>query len=247
MGKLLEMDEKSKVEFHFLDRFKSLYKGFPAGKVLKSESPDFIINTDKKKIGIEITRIYNLKEQGERFSPQERFSIEEKIIEKVRIDFLQRTKIPLHVVFHFADRFNLSRKDVELISKRIGCTIEKSVTEYDLNFHFNLTINNDLPDFVHYININYFPTVTDSSWYSAKSKFLPNLTKDQIKEAVYGKEQKIIDYKRKVDKVFLLIIEGLVPESWFDKVEEIPKTELGNSFEKIFIMRNLENQLIEIK
>lgn len=45
-------------ETEILQRFRNAWKEFPAGRIVKSESPDFILRTSRKhSIGIEITRI----------------------------------------------------------------------------------------------------------------------------------------------------------------------------------------------
>lgn len=57
--------DKSIQESIILDRFKNHYPGFPQGRILKSESPDFMLMVrDKPAIGIELTSlpspVYNL-------------------------------------------------------------------------------------------------------------------------------------------------------------------------------------------
>ena len=47
-------------EILILELFRKCYADFPKGKLIKSESPDFILNiTPKKSIGIEITRLHD--------------------------------------------------------------------------------------------------------------------------------------------------------------------------------------------
>jgi len=49
---------KSIQERIVLDRFRQSYKDFPSGRIIKSESPDFLIRiSPKKSIGIELTSL----------------------------------------------------------------------------------------------------------------------------------------------------------------------------------------------
>ena len=49
-------DQKIAEEWNILEKFRRSFADFPRGRVIKSESPDFIVNTSRKKsIGIEIT------------------------------------------------------------------------------------------------------------------------------------------------------------------------------------------------
>ena len=53
-----QQKRKEKDEKLQMDRFRKLFSGFPQGKLIKSESPDFILKTGpKKSIGIEITSV----------------------------------------------------------------------------------------------------------------------------------------------------------------------------------------------
>lgn len=51
-------------EHWYLERFKSLYPAFPDGTIVKTESPDFIIETIHGTIGLELTELADAK-QGE--------------------------------------------------------------------------------------------------------------------------------------------------------------------------------------
>lgn len=49
-------EQKSAEEWGLLEKFRELLADFPKGKVIKSESPDFIVSLNpKRNIGIELT------------------------------------------------------------------------------------------------------------------------------------------------------------------------------------------------
>jgi len=51
---------KQSREWLILNRFKDLFDDFPGGRILKTESPDFVIRSNRKKTtGIELTSILN--------------------------------------------------------------------------------------------------------------------------------------------------------------------------------------------
>jgi hypothetical protein len=53
------MDQKDE-EILVIEQFRKYFPGFPKGKLVKSESPDFILKINpKKSIGIELTRLDN--------------------------------------------------------------------------------------------------------------------------------------------------------------------------------------------
>lgn len=53
---------KKKAEQELIRQFKSIYSDFPKGKIVSSESPDFILKiTRKKAIGIELIQLFSPK------------------------------------------------------------------------------------------------------------------------------------------------------------------------------------------
>lgn len=52
---------KQEVERAYFDQFRQLYNDIPHGKIIQSESPDFIIRSRHSSLGVEITRIYQEK------------------------------------------------------------------------------------------------------------------------------------------------------------------------------------------
>lgn len=77
---------------------------------------------------------------------------------------------------------------------------------------------------------------------------IPNLKRIQILKVIKKKEFKIADYyKQKADYIILLLVEGILPESWFDRIEAIEKAELDSNFDRILIYRVLYNEVIRLK
>src|SRR5690242_18126580 len=97
------MSEKETFERNIFERFIKIYSDLPSGSVFKSESPDFLIKTDEGTIGVEITKIVNEKNPGDRFSPAERNSVEQKISKEAERQFYNNSNIALYVNFSFHD------------------------------------------------------------------------------------------------------------------------------------------------
>jgi hypothetical protein len=61
---------KSNEERLIISRFIQTYPSFPKGKLIKSESPDFILKLNhKKSIGIELTKLFMNQESGDPRDP----------------------------------------------------------------------------------------------------------------------------------------------------------------------------------
>jgi hypothetical protein len=56
--KKAHLSAQKAAEKNFLDQLIRLYPGFPRGRIVQSESPDFLVyTTPRRKIGIELTRL----------------------------------------------------------------------------------------------------------------------------------------------------------------------------------------------
>lgn len=74
---------KKKAERRLLNSFREAYKGFPKGKIIESESPDFIIKPNRKRtIGIELIQIFPTIDKNEITRKNFQEAIENAILKK---------------------------------------------------------------------------------------------------------------------------------------------------------------------
>src|SRR5690606_3368513 len=172
------MSDKEFFEQYFLDRFLTAYTDLAKGKVIKSESPDFLIVSDSETVGIEISKIVNEKNPGDNFSPSERNAVEQKIAQLALKIFLGRHKVPLHVDFAFRDSIDVRKGKDKILADKLALLVADHVTQQELTDHFHLQIDRGLPKELMFCGISFFPGITDSIWYSAKGQMIPNLSKD---------------------------------------------------------------------
>jgi hypothetical protein len=80
--------------------FASAYENFPSGKIIPSETPDFIINTKNGKLGIELTQIFKDEEShGSSLQAQEKQRL--KLIQQTKVIYENNNKAPISVYFKF--------------------------------------------------------------------------------------------------------------------------------------------------
>lgn len=239
------MNDKEFFEWHFINRFKQIYHGFPNGTIEKWEHPDLLVKNENEITGLEISLITNKTSPGESYPPIERNSNESRIINEAERIFKLSSKIPLHIHFEFFNKYSLNKKEKAILSQEICELVLKSIEGIDEKEIFHIDIPGDLPYPLSFAGISYYPGLKQSSWYSVVNGFLQKLSSSQIIEQISDKESDFKNYG--LSKVILLLIEGIPPGSWFDKIEIPPKDEISCSFSKVFILRNLFNELIELK
>ncbi|WP_266203652.1 hypothetical protein [Pontibacter kalidii] len=241
------MQNKHEIEEYFFKKLTELFPSLPKGNLSKPEPPDFLIDTGTETIAVEITQIHNEKGPKEKFPPAQKHATEDSILETAQALFSQRNNIPLHMSFTFANNILLSEKQRQALSRQICEMVETEIYGRELEGHFSFHLRDNLPQELLRISGYYFPNVTGVSWYSAKGRLVPNLTKREILSVLRVKEKKLKRYIDKVDKAILVIAEGLIPNSWFDDIEIFEQNEFVSQFGKVFIIRYLSDQLIELK
>lgn len=241
------MKDKHEIEHYFFNKLKELYSTLPDGEISSPDPPDFIINTGREVIAVEVTQIHNEKGPNEKFSPAQRHATEDEILEAAQQLFSIAKGIPLHVSFHFKNDIILSKKQKTTLANQVCQLIELEMGGRAFDDHFSFSIKENLPDELVHVSGHYFHRVIDACWYSAKGRLVPDLPKKQILNIIRDKEKKMAGYIDKADKAMLVLAEGLIPNSWFDRVEYFEQDELVSKFDKIFLIRYLSNTLIELK
>lgn len=103
-----------------LNLFRNSYNGFPKGSLQNFEKPDFIVDNNKKRIGIELTDLYN--EVAEFSTPlQKRESLKKKILDSA-MEMYQRHNLPkIKVTVSFNDHYlkKIDKNRVEKITKML--------------------------------------------------------------------------------------------------------------------------------
>lgn len=241
------MKDKHEIEHYFFNKLKELYAILPDGKISSPDPPDFMINTGREIIAVEVTQIHNEKGPSEKFPPAQKHATEDEILRAAQHLFSITKGIPLHISFHFTNNIILNKKQKTNLSNQVCQLIELEMGGRAFDDHFSFSIKENLPDELVHVSGHYFHRTTDACWYSAKGRLVPDLSKRQILNVIRDKEKKMVEYIDNADKAMLVLAEGLIPNSWFDGVEHFEQDELVSKFDKIFLIRYLSNTLIELK
>ncbi|MFD2515227.1 hypothetical protein ACFSRY_15240 [Pontibacter locisalis] len=241
------MKDKHEIEHSFFNKLKELYSILPDGDISSPEPPDFMINTGREIIAVEVTQIHNEKGPNEKFPPAQKHATEDEILEAAQHLFTIAKGIPLHISFHFENNLILNKKRKTTLANQVCRLIELEMDGRTFDEHFSFSIKENLPHELVHVSGHYFHQISDVCWYSAKGRFVPDLSKRQVLNVIRDKEKKMTGYIDKVDKAILVLAEGLIPNSWFDGVEQFEQDELVSKFDKIFLIRYLSNTLIELK
>jgi hypothetical protein len=231
--------EEEKFAFN---KFLRAFGKLPDGE--KTESPDFIIPTEKGRIGVELTELIFEKING--ISIAEIYSIEDSIVKLVQFDFDKKSKKKIWATISFQDNIKISGKDKILLAQEISLFIINSLENY-LDEHLeNLEILENLPKGVRGIYFDIVPFFTESLISPMRGKWPPPIDFETLNEVILKKNRNLLRYKAKVDFVYLVILVSLSFKSHHGDFVNAGSL-ISNDFDKIFLFNTLSDKVFEIK
>ena len=233
----------SKEEKYILEQFKTCYKSFPKGEVKKSEKPDFLIQTAGKKIGIELTEIFQDSYNGHS-KYQQRFSDRKKFTEKLIPELQKFVDFTFHISIHFSDFIHLKKsKEKELLLKAFKACVNHLIQLKNMQ---GVLIEDfrKLPEEINSIHIGRFDGLAESYDEMPDGGAVSNMTNAHIAPIISKKEKKLKKYQV-CDEHWLLIKEGNYYAGTFSDIKiDYP---IITNFSKIFLFRINKSEIIELK
>lgn len=228
-------------EFLF-NAFKKLYSGFPSGQHVHDNEPDYIIYSNTKTIGVELTQIF--------IDNYIDASVNEKRKESLR-SLLGNSlceKLDQIILFKFVLSIDFSKKDFS--TNKIAGIVSACET-YFISIKFptqeftSIDIDNfgQLPDEIESINFFKYPSLKKSFFSESAGGVLPELTLQHL-QAILNKKEKALKKYKICNEQWLLIEEGTFLS---DSFGDVLVQEFFTDFNKVFLYRHAKGELVQLK
>ena len=242
--------EKYTDELNNIELFRFLYEGFPPGKLIRTESPDFIVrNGHLHSLGIEITHVTD-RDHAEKVSSDSREKRYRKNLLLYAQDIFEYhddTRLNTTIYFREGFRFRESSlipnagKLVRLILNKIG---GKKKTE---PFHLHFSVKG-LENIIESVTVFHYPDMLISTWTDAAAYILTEIDPVLVRRSVAQKEEKLKLYRKKGLRYYWLL---LVADSPFIEsthvMHNLETMEFQHtSFHKVFLMERRRGRIFEL-
>ncbi|SHJ91875.1 hypothetical protein SAMN04487911_1583 [Arenibacter nanhaiticus] len=239
------MTEKEITEKSVFEKFKKAYVNFPSGQIEHIDKPDFIIHS-KEKIGIEITQIFKDDFKSEKGSILKSFEETTKRVSSELLHLLIGKQIPkCFINIHLNENEFPIKYSPKEIAKIILTDILKNILLDNKNYILEITNYGHLPNVIDSYDIIFNEKIKNHEFiesYSAVGGIIDNL---KIQNILDKKEESKKSFG-KCDKFWLVIKSGELSSDYFPTIR-IDKEKLNTTFDKVFILKYLESELIQIK
>ena len=235
----------------YLRRFRENFAGFPEGTILPSERPDFLVETDRGRLGVELTE-YHISEPDEgRSSPtRAREATEDQVLRMAAEQYRSKGLPPVVVNVLWHTNQALDRHRMPELATGLADLVQEHLPEPNQS----VTINERrhparryLPEEVASLTVIRRESITKGSWTSVRAAFVPTIAPSDLQEILRNKEAKASSYRRHCREVWLLIVaRGLEPSTFGDLGPEIKGHQFESSFDRVFLLHHFDGIVTEL-
>lgn len=201
-------EEKKQLEVLLINYFQECYTDFPKGKLVESESPDFVVKLKNKyTLGIELTRLNPANAIPPTADGENEIIFRNGFIEELKEFFESRSDFKLFVKFLFSTKDRVTPERELSVKVRIANLIQTKLKNRKTNSFFSIQVTPDeLPAGVEQLLIVHHPGLEDSVWERSNNLGLSGNVVDDIKKAIGKKDEKLQLYRKQhLNNYWLLI------------------------------------------
>ena len=239
-------EAKKQLELLQINYLRSCYPGFPKGKTVPGESPDFIVRSKHgKRIGIELVRLCPDLPFGQLSEKQ----IQQELIHEAWELFERSSDLKLFVKVCFADNKTIGEERVLSVSAILANRIRSVVNNKNQrSFFFHLLTENELPVGIEQLLVVHHPELTEPIWEEANNLGISENIITDLKRVIARKEEKLLLYRKKqLDAYWLVVLT--------DRLRNIKNSNVNNrilsesfpsSFNQILLFDLVKGKVLEL-
>jgi hypothetical protein len=242
---------KKAMERAYLQRFRENFAGFPEGEVVSSESPDFLIKSQPRWIGIELTE-YHVQEpdegRGSRMRAQER--TEDRVLLRASEQHQSKGLPPVAVYVLWNPHRAFRRRRIQELATVLADLVQEHLPElgHEVAIRRRYPARRSLPEEVGSLTVDRRINFSKNSWTSVRGGFVPTLTPPELQKIMRDKEAKVPSYQQECEEVWLLIgAHGFEPSTHVDLGSEIEVHEFETTFDRVFFLHHADEYVAELR
>jgi hypothetical protein len=229
-------------ERHLLSLFLDV-ASLPVKAVEDSESPDFILELDGRRVGIELTELYR-PAVGSSVPSRAQENLTDRIVWAARRIYEAEAKSFVHVNVAFFEGINIRTLDRDATARSL-C---KLVLQMSLIPGVHTQWRNDYEDpdldAIAFVTVISVPQASMAHWFVARAGWRASLSEELLAEAIAAKNHKLPIYRSKLDEVWLLLaVEGNQPSQFFDPNSLPDIGRLGSAFDRTYFFNSVHDQV----
>jgi hypothetical protein len=244
-----EREQSKREEFFDLLQFLRVAQYLEQG-----EEPDFILDLNGIRLGVEHTRVLrDENKKGSLLKAKERWR--EEIMQSAHKLYRSSTHQSLYVTAIFDDLIKLKKCDIETVAAQLCLAVQEVEQQGRISKQFlplepwsaNYHLRNHIPQAIAHLWLQKGSN-GDELWSVSDGGAIGPLPADTIQFRIDDKEKRVASYRQRCDQLWLLIVvSGNEFSSMFDDEDKtFPEITYKSSFNKVFLLNSFRNQVTQL-
>ncbi|MFO8129306.1 MAG: hypothetical protein R6T99_05325 [Bacteroidales bacterium] len=233
-----------------IDLFRMLYPDFPGGKLRKSESPDFILQTSRKiSTGIEITRLLPDSAHPKIKTPQKKRDVQNQVTQEVENHYRYFEGMPVWAEIYYNKELTIPKNQVRPYAQCITSMLFRRMLGRRPGDIFPLRVEKGLPEGTDIVLLYHHHLFQKIRFESKEGYQIPDLHAETLQSALQPKEKKLPLYQSgNHDQYWLIVV-----IDWLDRTmglnidNKIGKWDIRTDFDKLFLLDMGNSKLYTLK
>src|ERR687897_1176643 len=236
----------------YLQRFRDNFAGFPEGEVVSSESPDFLVKSRPRWIGIELIE-YHVQEPDEGWGSPMRAQegSEDKFLRTASRLYQSKDVPPVVVSVLWNPHRAFSRRRIQELAAVLADLVKEHLPELGHRVAIRYRRHpawRSLPQEVESLTVDRQIIFSENSWTSVRGASVPTLTPPELQKKIRNKEAKVPSYRRQCREVWLLIVaRGFEPSTFGDLGPEVEGYWFESGFDRVFFLHHADESVAELR
>jgi hypothetical protein len=237
--------DKKALERYFIETLKRNLSDFPSGKIVDCESPDFLLQTSDRVIGVEVTRLYGMDNESS-VAPQLVENEHENVVMTAQSIAESNGLPPLMVDVYFDHKELITKSDRKLISEQLLAIVSHNIPE--LNKRTSIENNGQpFPAQVKAISIRRPRPLKSHLWQTAGGGIVNENFADQLQREIDKKNLKISEYRKRCDDCWLLVVADWTgPSAFFGISDEMRNIKYKALFNRVYFLEGGSEQITQL-
>lgn len=242
--------EKKQLEVLLMNYFRECNPDFPKGRLVPSESPDFILTLkSKNNLGIELTRLNPLNARIPDEMDLRKKRTREKIIESAKTLFEGTSSLKLFVKFLFSENEIIPEERELSVSVQLTNIVRKAVANKNPQAFFRESVTAEaLPEGLEALLIVHHPGLKVSFWERSNNLGVSEDVVADIREAIHKKDEKLLHYqKQRLNYYWLLITtDRLRGVKNYNLPNKIMNHTFHSRFQRVFLFDLIKSDVFQL-
>jgi len=244
------VETKKQLEILLLNYFRECYNDFPKGRIVPSESPDFIVRSKlRKNIGIELTRLHPVMPISS-LTDSDNSALKYELIEEVRELFERSSGLKLFVKILFSEKKKIGMERQLSVAALLANQVRKAVGHKNKSSYFHHTINSkELPEGLETVLLVHHPAMRESFWEEVNDTGVSDNVFNDLHRIIQNKDGKMYLYRKQHLNEYWLVIttDCLMNTKHSNVANHIFKADFHSEFNRVLLFDLIKSKVFEIK